>query len=124
MSRRLEGTGVTLNLVHPGVVNTHHGRHTPFFANLFLKLSLYPFFWLMTKSAFNGAQTVIFCAVAETVKVGSTRPVRERISMGEEEGCRPPALQAGHPQKAVRPFGEWPAHRAWKGWAWRGQVKL
>jgi hypothetical protein len=40
------------------------------------------------------------------------RPVRRGVSKWEEDGCRPPALRAGHPQTAMRPFGGWPARRA------------
>jgi hypothetical protein len=47
------------------------------------------------------------------------RPVREGVFKGEEDGRRPPALRAG-PGVARG----WSARRAYKGWAWRGQVKL
>jgi hypothetical protein len=36
---------------------------------------------------------------------------------------RPPCGRAT-PQTAIRPFGGWPARRAYKGWAWRARVKL
>jgi hypothetical protein len=36
---------------------------------------------------------------------------------------RPPCGRAT-PQTALRPFGGWPAHRAYKGWAWRARMKL
>jgi hypothetical protein len=36
---------------------------------------------------------------------------------------RPPCGRATL-QTAVRPFGGWPARRAYKGWAWRARMKL
>jgi hypothetical protein len=30
------------------------------------------------------------------------RPVRRGVSKGEEDGCRPPALQAGHPPNGCK----------------------
>jgi hypothetical protein len=36
---------------------------------------------------------------------------------------RPPCRRAT-PQTAVRPFGGWPARRAYKGRAWRARMKL
>lgn len=68
MSRRLKVTGVTVNLVHPGVVNSNHGRHLPLFKNVLFKFTFYPLFWLLTKSSWHGSQSVLFCAVAEACK--------------------------------------------------------
>jgi len=67
-SRRLKDTGVTVNLVHPGVVNSNHGRHLALSKNILFKFTFYPFFWLLTKSSWHGSQTVLFCAVAEACK--------------------------------------------------------
>jgi len=67
-SRRLKDTGVTVNLVHPGVVNSNHSRHLPLFKNILFKFTFYPFFWLLTKSSWHGSQTILFCAVAEACK--------------------------------------------------------
>lgn len=68
LARELKEEGVTVNLVHPGVVNSHHGRHLPLFSNVLFKWTFYPFFWLLTKSPWHGSQTVVFCAVAEACK--------------------------------------------------------
>ncbi|KAJ8336728.1 hypothetical protein SKAU_G00379480 [Synaphobranchus kaupii] len=59
LAKRLQGTGVTVYAVHPGVVQTELARHlsTP------LKVAfavVKPF----TKTAVQGAQTSIYCAVA------------------------------------------------------------
>lgn len=68
MARRLKDAGVTVNIVHPGVVNSNHGRYLPLFKNLLFKYTFYPFFWLFSKSPWHGSQTVLFCAVAEACK--------------------------------------------------------
>jgi len=68
LSRRLKDDGVTVNLVHPGVVKSNHGRHLPLFNNPIFKYTFFPFIWLMTKTPRSGAQTVVFCAVADACK--------------------------------------------------------
>lgn len=35
LARRLEGTGVTANALHPGIVDTDIFRHMSFFSNFF-----------------------------------------------------------------------------------------
>uniref|UniRef100_A0A8C4WZ16 NADP-retinol dehydrogenase n=1 Tax=Eptatretus burgeri TaxID=7764 RepID=A0A8C4WZ16_EPTBU len=62
LARRLQGTNVTVNAVHPGVVNTELGRH--------LRLLLLPgiLFYPFLKTATQGAQTSIHCGVAEELK--------------------------------------------------------
>ena len=63
LSKRLEGTHVTVNALHPGVVNTELQRHT------FLSSALlYPVQWYLFKSAEQGAQTTIYCAVSEEME--------------------------------------------------------
>ncbi|KAI1902117.1 hypothetical protein AGOR_G00041410 [Albula goreensis] len=58
LAKRLQGTGVTVYAVHPGIVQTELGRHL----NTPLKVAftiVKPF----TKTAVQGAQTSIYCAV-------------------------------------------------------------
>ena len=59
LARRLEGTGVTSNALHPGVVNTGIGRHAPFFLQPVIKL-----YGLFTLSPEQGAATSLYCATA------------------------------------------------------------
>ena len=66
LARRLEGTGINVYSLHPGVIATELGRHIkdsmgPVVA--FLLVFLYPFI----KTPESGAQTSIFCAVDESV---------------------------------------------------------
>ncbi|MFX0037256.1 MAG: SDR family oxidoreductase [Candidatus Hermodarchaeota archaeon] len=60
LSRRLEGTGVTANAVHPGVVNTNLGRDQSKFSQWFAR----KFF----KSPEEGAQTSIYLASSSEVE--------------------------------------------------------
>jgi hypothetical protein len=48
--------------------------------------------------------------------------VQRGVSKGVENSHRLPARAI--PEMALIPFKGWPAHRAWKGRAWRAQVKL
>lgn len=60
LSRKLEGTGVTANAVHPGVVNTNLGRDQSKFSQWFAR----KFF----KSPEEGAQTSIYLASSPEVE--------------------------------------------------------
>ncbi|UCD02583.1 MAG: SDR family oxidoreductase [Promethearchaeota archaeon] len=60
LSRRLEGTGVTVNALHPGVVNTNLGRDQSKFSQGFAKV----FF----KSPEKGAETSIYLASSPEVE--------------------------------------------------------
>ncbi|XP_016989791.1 retinol dehydrogenase 13 [Drosophila rhopaloa] len=63
LSKRLEGTGVTVNALHPGVVNTELFRNTPFFGSKFGKMLIAPFIWIFIKTTKNGAQTSLYAAL-------------------------------------------------------------
>ena len=63
LSKRLEGTHVTVNALHPGVVSTELQRH------MFLSSPLaYPIRWYLFKTAEQGAQTTVYCAVSEEME--------------------------------------------------------
>ncbi|XP_029000227.1 retinol dehydrogenase 13 isoform X2 [Betta splendens] len=66
LASRLQGTGVTVYSLHPGVIKTELGRH--FFPSLPLwkQLLMLPFLMLI-KSPWEGAQTTIYCAVDESL---------------------------------------------------------
>lgn len=68
LSKRLEGTKVTVNALHPGIVrDTEIARHTMLTMPI-LKWGLYPLSWLLTKTPKDGAQTTIYLAVASEVE--------------------------------------------------------
>ncbi|XP_044231444.1 retinol dehydrogenase 12 [Thunnus albacares] len=58
-ARRLKGSNVTVNSVHPGTVNSDLTRHSTLMTILFTVLSMF------LKTPREGAQTSIYCAVAE-----------------------------------------------------------
>ncbi|XP_062402568.1 retinol dehydrogenase 13-like isoform X2 [Sardina pilchardus] len=66
LSRRLQGTGVNVYSLHPGIIHTELGRH--FWPKLALwKRILYQPFVLLIKTPTEGAQTTIYCAVEESL---------------------------------------------------------
>ena len=65
LSRRLEGTGVTANSLHPGAVQTELGRHL---GPAIIAWLLTPIVGMVLKSARQGAQTSIYCAVSEELE--------------------------------------------------------
>ncbi|KAG5834173.1 hypothetical protein ANANG_G00258640 [Anguilla anguilla] len=64
LARRLQGTGVTANSLHPGVVMTEVMRNYNWLIRLIFNLVGIFFF----KSAEEGAVTTIYCAVSEEVE--------------------------------------------------------
>lgn len=68
LSRRLQGTGVTVNALHPGVARTELGRHTGMHTSTFSSLTLGPIFWLLVKSPQLAAQPSTYLAVAEELE--------------------------------------------------------
>ncbi|XP_043913398.1 retinol dehydrogenase 13 [Protopterus annectens] len=65
LSKRLKGTEVTVNALHPGVASTELGRHTGMHTSTFSSTTLGPIFWLLVKSPKQAAQTSVYLAVAE-----------------------------------------------------------
>ncbi|XP_005413422.1 PREDICTED: retinol dehydrogenase 13 isoform X1 [Chinchilla lanigera] len=68
LSRRLQGTGVTANALHPGVASTELGRHTGMHSSTFSSFTLGPVFWLLVKSPQLAAQPSTYLAVAEELE--------------------------------------------------------
>ncbi|XP_051867569.1 retinol dehydrogenase 13-like isoform X2 [Pristis pectinata] len=68
LAKRLDGTGVTVNAVHPGVTNTELGRHTGMHKSSFSSTVLGPLFFLLVKSPKLGAQPSVYLSVAEELE--------------------------------------------------------
>lgn len=68
LARRLEGSGVTVNAVHPGVVASEFGQDGPLLIRLFFRLAR-PFL----KSSEEGAATSLFVATAPELEGVSGR---------------------------------------------------
>ena len=72
LSKRLEGTHVVVNALHPGAVTTELQRHSILSSPL-----LYPVRWYMFKTSEQGAQTTIYCAVSEEMEGVSGKYLRD-----------------------------------------------
>ncbi|KAJ9574859.1 hypothetical protein L9F63_007984, partial [Diploptera punctata] len=68
LAKRLQGTGVTVNAVHPGIVDTEIIRHMSFFDSTFSAIFLKPLVWMFVKSPRQGAQTTVYAALEESIK--------------------------------------------------------
>lgn len=64
LARRLEGTNITANCLHPGMIDSGIWRNVPFPLNLPLKLIIKGFF----KTTEQGCQTTVYCAVSEELE--------------------------------------------------------
>ncbi|RDD40168.1 Retinol dehydrogenase 13 [Trichoplax sp. H2] len=79
LAKRLQGTAVTANSLHPGAVDTELQRHFSVRKFSFLNSLITPLIWLGFKTPKQGAQTSIFCAVDESL---------ERVSGKYFSDCR------------------------------------
>ncbi|XP_072907627.1 retinol dehydrogenase 13-like isoform X2 [Hemitrygon akajei] len=68
LAKRLDGTGVTANAVHPGVIDTELGRHTGMHKSSFSSTVMGPLFSLLVKSPKLGAQPSVYLSVAEELE--------------------------------------------------------
>ncbi|KAH8277836.1 hypothetical protein KR018_008508 [Drosophila ironensis] len=68
LSKRLEGTGVTANSLHPGAVDTELTRNWEFLKINILQYLIRPLLWTLFKTARNGAQTSIYAALDPDLK--------------------------------------------------------
>ncbi|CAJ0590417.1 unnamed protein product [Cylicocyclus nassatus] len=70
LSKRLQEKGIpqiTVNSLHPGVVNSNAYRNTILFSTPLRQIS-YPFRWLFFKSPWSGARTPLYLALSKQVE--------------------------------------------------------
>ena len=83
LSKRLEGTHVTVNALHPGVINTELQRHST------LAKFVTPLVgWYVYKTPEQGAQTSIHCAVSEEMEGVSGKYLRDCHIVEESKGAQ------------------------------------
>ncbi|XP_017958897.1 retinol dehydrogenase 12-like [Drosophila navojoa] len=63
LAKRLEGTGVTVNALHPGVVDTELGRHMKILNGTFGRIVIRSLLWPFLKTPKSGAQTTLYAAL-------------------------------------------------------------
>ncbi|XP_021923157.1 retinol dehydrogenase 13-like isoform X2 [Zootermopsis nevadensis] len=68
LARRLQGAGVTVNAVHPGIVDTEIIRHMSFFNSTLSAIFLKPFIWMFIKSPQQGARTTVYMALEQSLQ--------------------------------------------------------
>nr|CAH0112096.1 unnamed protein product [Daphnia galeata] len=95
LARRLEGTGVTVLAVHPGVVQTELSRHINESMNSCVDGTLHFFSRYVFKTPEMGAQTSVYCATEESLT---------ELSGHYFSDCtmKKPAKQANDKKKAER----------------------
>jgi NAD(P)-dependent dehydrogenase (short-subunit alcohol dehydrogenase family) len=91
LARRLDGTGVTANALHPGVVATGFGRNNRTGWMPYLQALYRPF----SRSAGKGADTPVWLATAPQLEAVTGRYFKDRRE-------RRPATQALHDGEAAR----------------------
>ncbi|XP_076463726.1 retinol dehydrogenase 13-like [Babylonia areolata] len=95
LAERLRDTGVTVNAVHPGAVDTELPRHLALGRSTLARTLLRPFTWVLLKTPVQGAQTSLHCALSAQLE-GVTG---KYFSDCREKG---PAKQAKDDQAAER----------------------
>ncbi|ERL88290.1 retinol dehydrogenase 13 isoform X1 [Dendroctonus ponderosae] len=68
LAQRLEGTGVTVNSIHPGIVDTDLARHMGFSKSTFARIIFRPLTWAFIKSPRQGCQSIIYLALDPEVE--------------------------------------------------------
>lgn len=68
LAKKLEGTGVTVNSLHPGVVKTELGRHLTVTKSTIGRIVFTPIAWLLLKTPVQGAQTTLYCALSSELE--------------------------------------------------------
>lgn len=63
LAKLLQGTGVTVNALHPGIVDTNITRHMSFANSTFSTIFLRPFIWPFVRTPQRGAQTTLYVAL-------------------------------------------------------------
>ncbi|GAB0089949.1 retinol dehydrogenase 13 [Sergentomyia squamirostris] len=63
LAKKLQGSGVTVNALHPGVVDTELMRHMGLFNSFFSGLIVKPLMWPFFKTPRAGAQTSLYVAL-------------------------------------------------------------
>lgn len=67
LARKLESTGVNVYAANPGLSHTNIGRHVRQTSGIMMAIVQSIFYWPMLRSPNNAAQTILYCAIDETL---------------------------------------------------------
>ncbi|XP_011151631.1 retinol dehydrogenase 13 isoform X2 [Harpegnathos saltator] len=67
LANKLEGTGVNVYAVHPGIVDTEIIRHMSVLNNFFTRYLLKPFAWPFIKAPVQAAQLILYTALDPSI---------------------------------------------------------
>jgi len=71
LANRLNNTGISVYVLHPGAVNTELSRHIHKKIPSFIACCMIPFFGWIIKSPFHGAQTTLYCTLDDKIECES-----------------------------------------------------
>lgn len=64
LSQKLQNTDITVNALHPGIVDTELMRHMGIFNSFWSTIFVKPFIWPFLKTPKSGAQTTLYVALS------------------------------------------------------------
>ncbi|EDV36908.1 uncharacterized protein Dana_GF13190 [Drosophila ananassae] len=105
LAKRLTGSGVTVNALHPGVVDTELIRYMRFFGWKIIKFISRPVYWVFFKTPKSGAQTTLFAALD---------PKLENVSGQYFSDCKPTSVGSNAKNEKVAKF-LWEESEKWTG---------
>ncbi|XP_016986383.2 retinol dehydrogenase 13 [Drosophila rhopaloa] len=105
LAKRLDGSGVTVNSLHPGVVDTELARNWAFFQSNLVKYFIKPMIWPLLKTPKSGAQTSIYAALD---------PELQTVTGLYFSDCKPKDVAAAALDDAVGKF-LWAESEKWTG---------
>jgi len=89
LASRLEGTGITVVSLHPGVTDTdaHHHMYKTWYGCI-----IWPFHKFFVKTPYYGAQTTLYCCLSDVIIHGGyysdCRPKRPSQKCFDERACK------------------------------------
>ncbi|XP_034101988.1 retinol dehydrogenase 12-like [Drosophila albomicans] len=105
LAKRLEGTGVTVTALHPGLVDTEIFRNSAILQSAIVQFVFKPLLWPFIKTPKSGAQTTLYAALD---------PSLEGITGEYFSDCRPkPVADVATDEKASRFL--WQQSEKWTG---------
>jgi len=71
LAQRLNNTGISVYVLHPGVINTELSRHMEKSVPKFIGCCMFPIFKWVSKTPYHGAQTTLYCTLDDKIECES-----------------------------------------------------